>query len=410
MVGHSLGTLRPVLDDRRPLTVGYFVRRYPELSQTFVRLEIAALRRVGVRVGVASLHRAALPSNDPDHVVVRELATDRAALAKASARLARHPVRMAQATATMRKLGDEFGRGTNAVRPDGLLVLADQWQRLGVEHVHAHFAWEGAAAAMVMARLLGCTWSVTVHANDMYAQRRHLELKLADADRVITVCEYNRRRLVELEGVTGEVPIVVCGVEKAPESTGPKGVDVVAVGRLLEKKGFDLLVTAAALLEKRRPDLRVSIIGDGPGRESLQQLIDGLGVAGLVTLHGPVDHDDVLEHIGSARVAVLPCRIGSDDDRDSMPVVVKEAMMRGVPVVGTDVAAMGEMIDAECGRLVRPNDPVALAAAIGELLDDADLRSALGVTARNRALDRFVIDDHVDVLRREFLAMARAHP
>ena len=410
MVGHGLGTVRRVLDADRPLTVGYFVRRYPELSQTFVRLEVAALRRLGARVLVGSLHRAALSSNDPDHSVVRDLGTDRAAVARAGARSALQPVRAAKAAAAMRKLGDEFGRGADAVRPDGLLVLADRWQRLGVEHVHAHFAWEGAAAAMVMARLLGCTWSVTVHANDMYSQRLHLDVKLADADRVITVCEYNRRRLIELEGVTGDVPIVICGVEEAPAATGPKLVDVVAVGRLVEKKGFDLLVTAAALLEKRHPDLRVSIIGDGPERESLQQLIDGLGVGGIVTLHGALEHDLVLEHISAARVAALPCRIGSDDDRDSMPVVVKEAMMRAVPVVGTDVAAMSEMVDSECGRLVRPNDPAALADAIGEILDDADLRAALGASARDRALDRFVIDDHVEVLYREFMAMARPHP
>jgi glycosyltransferase involved in cell wall biosynthesis len=261
---------------------------------------------------------------------------------------------------------------------------------------------------MVMARLLGCTWSVTVHANDMYSQRLHLEQKLSDTDRVITVCEYNRRRLIELEGVTGDIPIVVCGVENVDAYTGPKRIDVVAVGRLVEKKGFDLLVTAVALLEKEHPDLRVAIIGEGPEHESLQRLIDGLGLGALVTLHGAMDHDEVLEHIGSARVAVLPCRIGSDDDRDSMPVVVKEAMIRGVPVVGTDVAAMGEMLDGACGRLVPPNDPTALATAIGELLDDADLRTTLGASARKRAIERFVIDDHVDVLRREFLAMARA--
>ena len=234
---------------------------------------------------------------------------------------------------------------------------------------------------MVMARLLGCSWSVTVHANDMYGERLHLARKLADADRIITVCEYNRRRLVDLEGVKGEVPIVVCGVEEAPAATGPKRTDVVAVGRLVEKKGFDLLVTAAALVAKARSDLRVSIIGDGPERESLQHLIDGFGLGQIVTLHGAIDHDVVLEHIAAARLLSLPCRIAADDDRDSMPVVVKEAMMRGVPVVGTDVAAMGEMVDEGCGRLVRPNDPAALARAIAELLGDDELRDTLGARA-----------------------------
>jgi glycosyltransferase involved in cell wall biosynthesis len=275
-----------------------------------------------------------------------------------------------------------------------------------VQHVHAHFAWEAAAAAMVVSRLLGRPWSVTLHANDMYARRRHLREKLADADRVITVCDYNRRRLVELEGVNRPIPVVVCGVERTEDESTEKDIDVVAVGRLVEKKGFDLLISACALLRHRLPGLRVMIIGEGPLRASLQRMIDELELTGFVTLVGPRPHEEVLACIATSRLMALPCRVASDDDRDSMPIVVKEAMMRSVPVVGADVAAMGEMVDDSCGRLVPANDPAALADAIAELLADDALRGELGQAARRRALDRFDVDDEVTKLRQEFAELA----
>jgi glycosyltransferase involved in cell wall biosynthesis len=112
--------------------------------------------------------------------------------------------------------------------------------------------------------------------------------------------------------------------------------------------------------------------------------------------------------MAAAAIVCLPARIADDGDRDSMPVVLKEAMARAVPVVATAVVAIPEMVDDEVGRLVPPEDPGALARALGELLGDVELRRTLGTNARARVAQRFTLAGEVRRLRGRFHAWAAA--
>ena len=125
---------------------------------------------------------------------------------------------------------------------------------------------------------------------------------------------------------------------------------------------------------------------------------------------GPRDHTWVLDRMATAAVVCLPARIADDGDRDSMPVVLKEAMARSYPVVATAVVAIPEMVDDEVGRLVPPDDPGALAAALGELLGDADLRGRLGAAGRDRVAERFTLAGEVTRLRGLFERWSARHP
>jgi colanic acid/amylovoran biosynthesis glycosyltransferase len=144
----------------------------------------------------------------------------------------------------------------------------------------------------------------------------------------------------------------------------------------------------------------VRIIGSGPLESYLRELADTLGVADVVEFAGAQSHTETLRDIAAAKVVCLPARVAANGDRDSMPVVLKEAMAAGVPVVATDVVGIPEMVDDTVGRLVSPDDPHALASAIENILDlDEREWAATGERARARVNERFTMSAQVAQLR-----------
>jgi glycosyltransferase involved in cell wall biosynthesis len=163
----------------------------------------------------------------------------------------------------------------------------------------------------------------------------------------------------------------------------PGGRTVVAVGRLIEKKGFAYLIEAARLL----PDVDVKIAGDGILRTQLERTAPP-----NVELLGPLPPAQIRELLETADLLALPCVVASDGDRDSMPVVVKEALAMEIPVVGSDEVGMPEMVHDGWGKLVPPRDSPALAAAIAELLAlPAHERAAMGRRGREYVLHNFSV-------------------
>jgi glycosyltransferase involved in cell wall biosynthesis len=382
--------------------VGYLLQRFPQLSQTFVSNEVRELRAQGMTVDVVAL----APGDDgldpgPDAIVAPAVDPTAASYWRRT-----HPIRWARFLRARRRLALEMGGQSDQVDPAVLPTIARELERRGVTSLHAHFAWHAAAAAMCVAELLDVPWSVTLHANDIFGRLRNLEPKLAGATHLVTVCEYNRRWLLDHHRITRPLSIVVCGVDVPPASTRTPEVDVVAVGRLVPKKGFDVLVDAAAQLHASRPDLRVEIVGEGPQRDALEAQIRARGLDDVVVLRGAMSHDATLERIAAARVFTLPCRVADNGDRDSMPVVIKEAMAREVPVVATDVVAVPEMVDESCGVLVPEDDAGALAAALDKVLGDPDLATAMGVAGRARVEERFTLSGEVAKLKALFEELA----
>jgi len=380
--------------------IAYVLTKHVQPSQTFVVNEIAELRRQGVDIHVISMEHGDRHSDEATYLV--DLHPPRAVVLAAHARAVRRSpggyVRYLRRAWSMRT---EMGRLPEQVPWTVLPLMAEDLLARQVQHLHAHFAWSGAAAADLLAALTGAPWSVTLHAKDIFSKQRNLQRKLADADLLVTVCRYNEDWMREHLGLARPVHQVVCGVE-VPERPWQRqdGADLVAVGRLVPKKGFDTLVRAAALLKERHPLLSVDVIGDGPCRSELESQVRELGLEGTVRLLGARPHEESLARIAGAKVFVLPCRVAADGDRDSMPVVIKEAMVRDVPVVASDVVAVPEMLDDGCGLMVPPDDAEALAEALDQLLSDPDHARELAKRAREKALDRFTLHGEVDKLRR----------
>jgi glycosyltransferase involved in cell wall biosynthesis len=246
---------------------------------------------------------------------------------------------------------------------------------------------------MRIASIVGVPYSVTAHAYEIFMSPANLREKLERAAFATTGCEYNLRHLRSV-APEADVHEIVMGVDgerfRRRSPYGGKGTPhVVAVGRLVEKKGFRYLAEAAEQL----PGVGFSIIGAGPLEEELR----GRGVE----LLGPRSPDDVRELLERADLLAMPCVVAADGDRDSMPVVVKEALAMEVPVVASDEVGLPELVKPEWGRLVPPGDSRALAGAIAELLARPEAeRAAMGRAGRAHVLEAASVQRETEKLAR----------
>ena len=367
---------------RRPLQI--WCDEYPVLSESFVVQEAAALVGLGHRVEVVAARRPNRPGPRAPGVPVHYLEDDtRRERRRALLRVVmRHPLRSARDRLAHRRWAAQ-----EPVNPLRELAPALVRAESSLDVVlHAHFAAGAALGAMRVARITGRPWTLTAHAYDIYKLPRNLEEKLRSADLVTSGCEYTVRDLRALAGRDESVHEIVMGVDpevfrrRAPH---PAGARVLAVGRLVEKKGFTHLLQAASLEPLRDVLGTLEIIGDGPLRDELGEQAAALGLADRVAFSGAQGPAAVRAALEEAAVLAMPCVVAADGDRDSMPVVVKEAMAMEVPVVVTDEVGLPELVREEFGRIVPPADPQALADALAELLAlSAEQRAAMGRAGR----------------------------
>jgi len=178
---------------------------------------------------------------------------------------------------------------------------------------------------------------------------------------------------------------------------------ILAVGRLVEKKGFESLVRAAGILRDAGEKFSCEIIGTGEEEERLADLIDTLNVGSFVRLAGPRPQDEVFKRIQQAAVFAAPCVVARDGNRDGLPTVLLEAMALGTPCISTDVTGIPEVVaDGRTGLAVPPHDPLKLAEALTRLLHDVELRVRLSQNARSLIEREFQITQNAGILRSLF--------
>jgi glycosyltransferase involved in cell wall biosynthesis len=163
------------------------------------------------------------------------------------------------------------------------------------------------------------------------------------------------------------------------------------VGRLVPKKGFDVLVKACAILRQRGFNCETVIVGEhGEQEAELRSQIETLGLRDQVRFTGPMEQARLYSEYQNADVFCLPCRVLENGDRDGLPNVLMEAMACGLPVITTPVSGIPEIIkDGHNGTLIAPNDAEALADAIQRISADRMLARNLGRAGRLTVLERF---------------------
>jgi colanic acid/amylovoran biosynthesis glycosyltransferase len=176
---------------------------------------------------------------------------------------------------------------------------------------------------------------------------------------------------------------------------------IIAIGRLIEKKGFGDLVRACEILRRRGRDFRCQIIGEGPLETALHTEIDNRGLREHVLLTGPLPQTEIRARLASATMFALPCIAEQSGAMDNLPTVIMEAMAAGLPVVSTNVGGVPEMVlPSETGLLVSPNDPAALADAIEKFIVDPALARKFGQAGYERTQVLFSIEKNVCELMR----------
>lgn len=392
----------------------YIAPVVPAVSETFVYREILGLRRRGLRVSVATLRPASTAVGTAEADALAGEAIE--VYGSGSARLARdavmewvvRPGRTLQTLSTVAKDALAESRGTAGrlkILWQGVaaLALAKRLRRLRITHIHAHFAHAPATLAMYAAGQLGIGFSFTGHANDLFVRRSLLTEKLQRARFVAAISHWHRAFYREfVPGLSdAQLPIVRCGVDvpegARPHRSGPPLI--LAVGRLVAKKGFDTLIESLKLLGRDKIDFRCRILGDGPERERLARMASDPEFAGRVTLCGEKSHREVLEALAEAELFVLPCQPAADGDADGIPVVLMEAMAAGVTVIAGDLPAIRELVlDGQTGLLVRPEHPVELAQALQSLLESPPRRAELAQAGRERVQEEFSTQVNLDRL------------
>ncbi len=399
-------------------TVGYLTKRFPRLSETFILDEIIGLERAGVPLRLFAIADPMEEVVQPDVSQVASTVTYLRGKGWSDApkgilrTLAAHARLVVSNPARYRRtlaLALVDRASTNTIRPfldAGRLAL--ELRRANAVHLHAAFAHGPATTARYVHHLTGLPFSFAAHAKDLYlSDADELAVKAADAEFVLSCSAAAAAGILERAVPVGapdaeaprwssKVVLAYHGVdtsrfrplERPP--TGEGGLRVLAVGRLVAKKGYPILLAALALVRESGQEVSCRIVGGGSDKARLVLLAEELGLAEAVTFLGPRTHQQVAEEYGRADVFVQASVVLADGDRDGIPNSLLEAMASGVPVVASTVSGIPEAVDDEVsGLLVQPGDPAALARALSRLAENRQLAGALAGAARSSVVERF---------------------
>jgi colanic acid/amylovoran biosynthesis glycosyltransferase len=380
----------------------YLFERFPSFGQTFCYREVAELYRQGITPPIFSIRNPKdEPPQDWDTRVVRGvhyLPEEKELLEEVQ-----RASKKRRLTPSIIAALDEWGRRTDFLRLYQAVYVGLHLQDLGINHVHAHFAGMAARTAFWVTKFFPITFSFTAHANDVFAPRK-FEIglgKLVEAARtIITETDYSEKFLQErFPECADRIHRVYNGLNLAEFGRANFSSDpplIVAIGRLIAKKGFSSLIRACALLFEHGKPFRCEIFGEGPLENQLSAQIEESGLKELVKLPGAKPQHELRERLAAANAFVLPSVPEAGGGMDNLPTVIMEAMATSLPVVSTRIGGIPEMvIDNETGYLVRPDDPVALADAIEKVINDRSLGQKLGQTGHRRAQTLFSIEKNV---------------
>jgi glycosyltransferase involved in cell wall biosynthesis len=400
MIRMGLTDVQQVNGDRQ-LIVGYLLRMYPRFSQTFIVNEILALERAGLHIRIASMRK---PSEGRFHELVCRVRSEADYLPEMvwgrirktcrvhGALMRQAPQRYLQAVRTVL-------RYTNATAFD--LVQAGyllRWARKRrVDHLHVHFGTSEATVALLARMLGGLPYSLALHAVDIFrddVDQTLLAIKINASCFTVVNTEFNQRLVLDIPGVNPtKVRLCYNGVDLEqfrPSNRARRERTVLAVGRLVEKKGFIHLIRAVGRLRDRGIALKCKIVGEGPGKKRLKQEIDRLGLQSRVVLVRPLQHVEISTLMRRYSCFALPCIRAADGNMDGVPNVLIEALASGCPSVSTRLSGVPEVIeDGVTGLLVEPADDAALADAIGTIVTDSAAADRLAVAGRRLVETRF---------------------
>ena len=395
-----------------PTGLGYLVSQYPAISHTFILREVRSLRQLGFGLHVASING---PDREPAGLTpeereeasstfyVKACGTATALGAHLRGIFTHGPRRYFGALAYALSLADGAPRSLlwHAFYFTEALLLAVWQRRQGITHLHVHFATAASTVGLILHRLTGIPFSLTVHGPDEFYDAGHYRLteKVEASAFVTCIGAYARSQVMKLSAPVhwGRFEIAPLGID--PEAFVPRpqpeaGVfTLLCVGRLVAAKGQHVLVDAVQHLVAEGRRVLLILVGDGPDRPSLEAAVADAGLQVHVEFAGAVDQGRIRDYYRQAHAFVLA------SFAEGIPVVLMEAMAMEIPCVSTRITGIPELIrDGEDGLLVPAADVEALAAAIARLQDDPDEARRLGGNGRRRVCDSYHLPRNIERL------------
>jgi len=402
--------------------LAYLVKAFPRVSETFILNEILELERQGFDLRIYSMID---PPERLRHQVFQQVRSPITYLPNPLWRsmhrvVADHLRQMWRAPrayfkAMSRAISSRDSEMIERFTQAG--CLARRLEQDGITHLHAGFVHSPGSVAWVASMMTGIPFSLASHAKDLYhSNPTLLRKKLVDARVIFTCTRYNIPHLKRMaEGDRIRVRHAYHGTDLSRFQFGTyaqgKPPVVLAVARLVEKKGLDTLIRACARLRDRGRDFRCHIVGEGELKKELAEMIRKYKLSRVVTLEGALDQGEVLAWYRRATIFALPCVVTLNGDRDGIPNVLIEAAACGVPIVSTPVSGIPELIeDGVSGLLVPPHEPDELANAMDEMLKSVVLREKLRVNARAKVVKAFDVRRNALAIGQELCAVMSSKP
>ena len=341
--------------------VAIATKGYPRLSETFIAQELLGLQRLGLPYAIWSLRQ---PTDAARHLMHGQITApvsylpeylrdDLPRVARGLLSTLPRPGFWRLLPVFLRDLARD--RTKNRLRRFGqACVLARELQPT-IRHLHVHYLHTPASVIRYAALIRGLSWSFSAHAKDIWTTPdREKREKIASADWGVTCTRDGHAELARLSDRPDKVALVYHGLDlgrfPAPPTRPPRdGSDpadplrFVTIGRAVEKKGFDDLLSALALLPAHL-HWRLTHIGGGELLKTLQAQADTLGLADRIIWAGAQAQGPVIAALREADLFVLPSKQAGDGDRDGLPNVVMEAASQALPIVATDFAGIPEFV------------------------------------------------------------------
>ena len=273
--------------------------------------------------------------------------------------------------------------------------LAYRFEKDEIEHIHAPWGCGCATAAWFASSLTNIPFSFTIRAWDIYPPDSLILEKTRDALFIRSETQYNINYLKNITGCSGDkLHLTYNGVPMKRGSKTPTQIkspyQLLAVGRLVGKKGYEYLLKACKILKDNAMDFHLDLVGDGIYLSRLKRLCKSLELNQNVTFHGFQPYEKIPEFFKQADLFIMPCIIHQSGDRDGIPTVLLESLLNHVPVITTPVSGIPELIeDGVTGSLVSPEDPTAIAEAITLLITDKEKATAMARRGNQKVLDLF---------------------
>jgi glycosyltransferase involved in cell wall biosynthesis len=413
--------------------IGYLLRSYPRLSQTFVLNEILALEKIGVSIQIFAL-------TDPhERVVQMQVDQVRApvhyleentqpqsvwSMLNENTQVAQWHLKgylHALVYIAANKRIDQGYTASNrwvcflqAVHLIYLLRLKKYSPEKKIDHLHAHFAHDPALIAFLVHCITGLPFTFTAHARDLFqVPEQILTDRIQRASAVITCCRANLEYLQKIApSQRSKFSLVYHGVnlkdfepiQNAGTNSDPDSPLILSVGRLVEKKGFQDLLQALLTVKRSGQHFRCVIYGDGPLHQRLRDWIEEHNMAGEIILKGDITQQELISVYQNASLFILTPVQTEDGDRDGIPNVLLEAMAMGLPVITTAVSGIPELVENnQNGLLYQPRDVDGISSGIIELLGNADKRRQLGSAGSKKVREQFDIAEAAKQLKTLFI-------